>query len=89
MNIITRNRNSEMANRSKSKIERLIEENYTKNKASFSRKVISKVIEESRYVLTPDYDNNGLLWMQDYEFTKNAFPGYSKATEKTIGLSDP
>ena len=73
MNIVTRDRNSEMANRSKSKIERLIEENCTKNKASFSRKVISKVIEESRDEPTKkrslddeevytaqDYNNNGL-----------------------------
>ena len=78
-----------MANRSKSKIRRFIEENYTKNKAIFSRKVISKVKEESRDMRTPDYNDDGLLWMRDHKFTKNAFPGCSKATEKTISLSDP
>ena len=102
MNIVTRDRNSEMANRSKGKIRTLIEENYTQNEATFSGKVIPKVIKESRDVPTrkrslddevvytaQDYDDDGLHWMQNNKFIKNALPGYSKATEKAIGLSDP
>ena len=41
MNIVTRDRNSIMANGLKGKIRKLIEENYTQN-------VIPKVIKESR-----------------------------------------
>ena len=102
MDIVTRDRNSVMANRSKGKIRRLIEENYTQNEATFGGKVINKVIKESRDVPTKkrslddevvytaqDYDDDGLHWMQNNKFIKNALPGYSKAAEKAIGLSDP
>lgn len=101
-NIVTRDRSSEMANKSKGKIRQLIEENYTQNEATFSGKVIPKVLKESRDVPTrkrslddevvytaQDYDDDGLHWMQNNKFIKNALPGYSKATEKAIGLSDP
>ena len=36
-----------------------------------------------------DYDDDGLHWIQNNKFVKNALPGYSKAPEKAIGLSDP
>ena len=101
-NVITRDRNSEMANRSKSKIRKLIEDNYTQNEATFSGKVVPKLIKESRDVPTRkrfvndevvftarDYDDDGLHYMQNNKFIKNALPAYSKATEKAIGLSDP
>ena len=101
-NIVTRDRNSEMANRSKGKIRKLIEDNYTQNEATFSGKVVPKIIKESRDVPTrkrslndevvftaQDYDDDGLHYMQNNKFIKNALPGYSKATEKAIGLSDP
>lgn len=84
------------------KLRKRIEENYTLNKATFSVKVIPKVIGASRDVPTrkrslnnevvytaPDYNDDGLHWMQDHKFIKTALPGYSKATEKPIGLSDP
>ena len=100
--IVTRDRNSEMANRSKGKIRVLIEENYTQNEATFSGKVIPKVIKESRNVPTrkrslddqviyiaKDYDDDGLHWIQNNKFIKNALPGDSRTTEKTLGLSDP
>ena len=101
-NIVTRDRNSEMANRSKGKIRKLIEDNYTQNEATFSGKVVPKIIKESRDVPTrkrslndevvftaQDYDDDGLHYLQNNKFIKNALPGYSKATEKAIGLSDP
>ena len=102
MNIVTRVRNSEMTNRSKSELRKLVEEHYTQNEATFSGKVIPQVIKESRDAPTrkrslddevvytaQDYDDNRLHWMQNNKFIKNALPGYSKAAEKAIGLSDP
>ena len=85
MNIVTRDRNSTMANGSKGKIRKLIEENYTQNEATFCGKVIPKVIKESRDVPTMKrslndeivYDDDGLHWMQNNEFIKNALPGYA------------
>ena len=36
-----------------------------------------------------EYDDDGLLWTQNNKFIENVLRGYSEATEKAMGLSDP